>query len=313
MRRTLSTLFVVALLGIPASAAAQDDHDDHDHAAAGQARHLGHHATGFPEYVDVFFTAHAYLERKLHPRFESMRADGLDTWTASGELAWRFTDRIGGEVAVAFVGTDPEIGDGATGIGDIELAPMVALLQDPGSQMIVSARSGFVIPTGDEEEGLGAPGWGWQPSLLAWKGFGPDRRGALQAEVGYDRLFADEGEDAEAVVYNLAASWWLPSNVIPVVELNGVTPIGETDEERGHDDPEHEEGEEHASLAPARGPLAPAHGETVVGAETTIAGTVGFRYAFANGQQWGAGLQVPLSGSEIYDVRLVVGGIIHLP
>lgn len=289
--------------------AQQDHHDDHDHDRT-EARHLDHgHAHGaFPEYVDVFFTHHAYLERKLHPSFRTTRSAGFDTWAAAAELAWQFTDRLGGEFEVPIVGTETEDGQGATDLGDVEIAPMFALIQDPERRLILTARSGFVLPTGDEERGLGIDGWGWEPGLLIWKGFGADDRGAVQAEVGYDRVFADEGVDEEQVVYNVAFSWWLPSNFIPIVEFTGATPVGETGEADHHDDQgEHEEG-----LVPARGPLAPAHGGLESGEDTLIAGTIGFRYGFDNGQQWGAGLQVPLSEGDPFDVRLVVGGIIHL-
>lgn len=300
----LATALAVALTTIPATVRAQED-PDHEHAEADHHEAgAGHDHGGFPEFVDVFFTHHAYLERKLHPSLVTTRAEEVDTWTASAELAWQFTDRLGGEIEVPVVGIDPEDGDGEVGLGDVEVAPMVALVQDSERGLIVTARSGFVFPTGDAEKGLGEDGWAWEPGLSLWKGFGADGRGALQAEVGYDRLFADEGPDEQQVIYNLALTWWLPSNFVPVLEINGASRVGDTEVE----DPEH-----HDALVPAaRGPLAPAHGGTEAGEDTLIAGTIGFRYAFANEQQWGAGVQVPLNGGDVYDVRIVVGGIVHL-
>ena len=54
-------------------------------------------------------------------------------------------------------------------------------------------------------------------------------------------------------------------------------------------------------------------GELIESDERLLSGTVGFRYAFTNGQQWGGGVQFPLFGdTESYEWRLVVGGIIHL-
>lgn len=310
--RTMFGVGLALAFAVATPALAQDHHDDHDDHDRPEARHLGHGHThgGFPEYVDVFFTHHAYLERKLHPSFQTTRADGGDTWAAAAELAWQFTGRLGGEIEVPVVGVDSEPGGGGSGIGDVEVAPMLALIQDPERLLIVTVRSGFLLPTGDEEEGLGADGWGWEPGLLMWKGFGADGRGAVQAEVGYDRVFGDEGVDEEQVVYNVAFSWWLPSNFIPIVEFNGATSLADHTDE-GHD---HEEGDEHEhdALAPARGPLSPAHGGIEAGEDTVVAGTIGFRYGFANGQQWGAGLQVPVTGGDSFDVRLVVGGIIHL-
>jgi hypothetical protein len=261
---------------------------EHEHGEQARA----HSHSGFPEYVDIYFTHHAYLERKIHPRFDAVVAAHGNQYSESVEFVWQFNPWLGIEVQAGAIQTDPELGDGAAGLGDTEIAPMVAFHQDPARLLIVAARSGFVLPTGDEDEGLGVDGWGWEPGLLLWKGFGSERRGALQAELGYDRTFADEGEDEEELVYNLGLSWWTRSNFIPVFELNGITRLRD---EAVHEDEEGEHEEEHAAEE-----------------DTLLSGTVGFRYAFANAQQWGAGIQVPLSGTDAYDWRLVVGGIIHL-
>lgn len=292
-----------AALALASPALGQEEHGEHAHPHGEPgARHLGdgHSHGGFPEFVDVFFTHHAYLERKLHPRVGATYAALENEFEGSGELAWRFNRWLGAEVQVPVVGIDPEAGGGNTGLGDIEVAPMVALWQSPERLTIVSARSGFALPTGDEGEGLGAEGWTWEPGLLLWKGYGAAKRGALQAELTYERLYADAGPDEEELVYNLAWSHWLPSNWIPVAELNGVTRLS--------DPPADHHGEEE----PAGG-LTLAHGDAVEAEEdTVVSGTLGFRYAFANGQQWGAGIQLPLTDTEGYDWRLVIGGIIHL-
>jgi hypothetical protein len=291
MVRIVVIVFVaLGVLALPGALRAQD----HDH---GNDRHLagdGHHG-GFPEFVDVFFTHHAYLERKLHLRFDTTVENEANEFEESAELAWQFNRWFGSEVEVPLIQTDPDDGDGSSGIGDIEVAPIVSFYQNPGSMTILSVRSGFVLPTGDEEEGLGVDGWIWEPGFLLWQAYGESRRGAIQAELTYERFYASEDEDEEELLYNIAWSHWLPSNWIPIAEINGVTRLGE----------EHEEDEEElAGLNLASG-----------GAEseddTLISATLGFRYAFANGQQWGAGVQFPISDSEAYDYRLVIGGIIH--
>lgn len=305
--RIVTNIFVGAAISLAAAAGAAraQEHHDHDPDAPHDAalRHLAHSEMhgGFPAFVDIFFTHHAYLERKLHPRLDATLADETREYAGSAELVWRFGQRLGIEIAGGMVHTEPEIGEGASGFADVEVAPMLALLQDPERLLIVSVRSGFVLPTGDEEEGLGIDGWGWEPAVLVWKGFGPQKRAALQAELGYERVFADEGPDEEALVASLGLSYWLPSNWIPVLELTGTTPLG--DEPSEH----HEE----EALDAGRG-LQPAHGETIESEDTLVSATLGFRYAFANGQQWGAGIQFPVSDSEAYDARLVVGGIIHV-
>jgi hypothetical protein len=298
----IAGLALAAGLAVATSTYGQEPHEEHGHAHAEPgARHLGdgHSHGGFPEFVDVYFTHHAYLERKIHPRFGATYATLENEFEGSGELVWQFNHWFGAELELPVVGIDPETGDGSTGIGDIEIAPMVALWQSPERLVILSARSGLGLPTGDEDEGLGADGWSWEPGILLWKGYGAEKRGALQAELTYERLFADSGPDEEELIYNLAWSHWLSSNWIPIVELNGVTRLSDAPVE------EHEE-------EPAGG-RAVAHGDAAdVEEDTVVSGTLGFRYAFANGQQWGLGVQLPLSDTEGYDWRLVIGGIIHL-
>ncbi|MGH7562929.1 MAG: hypothetical protein ACREK5_00690 [Gemmatimonadota bacterium] len=300
--RQVTAVAIAGGLAIATPAFGQEAHGEDGHAhAKTHARHLGdgHSHGGFPEFVDVFFTHHAYLERKLHPSLGATYADLENEFEGSGELAWQFNRWLGGELVVPVVRLEPETGKGTGGIGDIEIAPMVALWQSPERLTILTARSGFALPTGDEDVGLGAEGWTWEPGILLWKGYGAEQRGAVQAELTYERLYADSGPDEEDLVYNLAWSWWLPSNWIPVAELNGVTRLS---------DPSAQEHEEE----PAGG-LALAHGDAAEVDEDTVAsGTLGFRYAFANGQQWGAGVQLPLSDTQGYDWRLVIGGILHL-
>lgn len=300
--RCTGLLFAAILVAAPPSLWAQEHEREHEHEEReGQtARHLAHahdHG-GFPEFVDIFFTHHAYLERKLHPSLVATTAEGGNEFEESLELVWQFNEWLGGEIEVPFAQIDPEAGDGAGGIGDVEVGPQVAFVQDVDRLLILAVRSGFVLPTGDEGEGLGADGWAWEPGLLLWKGFGPEDRGAVQAELTYDRFFPDQDEldDEEELVYNLGVSYWTSTHFIPIVELTGSTRISEEPEE---------EGETEGALAPAS---SGGGGED----DTLVSLTLGFRYGFANGQQWGAGVQFPVTDTESFDARFVVGGIIHL-
>jgi hypothetical protein len=48
--------------------------------------------------------------------------------------------------------------------------------------------------------------------------------------------------------------------------------------------------------------------------ERLLAGTLGFRYALTDGQQWGAGFRFPFFGdTESFEWGLIVGGTIRLP
>jgi hypothetical protein len=289
LSRTLFKVIIgiaTLILFMTATARAQEPHDhDPGHMAEKDPsrRHLAHAEAhgGFPGFVDVFSTHHAYLERKIHLGLEATMANEEREYEGSGELVWQFREQLGAEVEGGFVTRDPETSEGASSLADVEVAPILALVQDAERLLIVSVRSGFVLPTGDQDEGLGIDGWGWEPGILVWKGFGPEKRGALQTELSYERVFADEGTDEEELLTNFALSYWLPNNWIPILEINGVTPLGD------------DEGEDHEE-------------------NTQIAALLGFRYAFANGQQWGAGIQLPLTDTDAYDARIVVGGIIHV-
>lgn len=301
---TVSTACLVPLLLLTGPAALRSQ--EHTPARVGAAHEYDRHDHGgYPEFVDVFFTHHAYLERKIHPRLAATMAESARVFEESAEVAWQFSERLGGEIEIPFLQIDPDVGDGAGGIGDIEVAPMVVVYGSPERLVILSARSGFTLPTGDEKEGLGADGWGWEPGLLLWKGYGAEGRGALQAELSYERLYADAEPDEEELVYNLAWSHRLPSNWIPIAELNGVARLRDAHVEPAEHDEQH-------SAALSRVALRPAHGGEIEAEEDLISATLGLRFAFANGQQWGGGVQLPISGTNAYDWRLVVGGIIHL-
>lgn len=291
-RFTAALAAATAIAFAPAALRAQEHDHDHETGEHAEAHH-GH--GGFPEFVDVFFTHHAYLERKIHPSFQFTTSSEGKEYEESAEVVWQFAHVLGAEVEVPFVQTAPDVGDGVSGIGDTEVSPMLALVQDPERRLIVTARSSFLLPTGDETKGLGVDGWGWSPGLSVWKGYGAEGRGALQAELRYDRTFLNEGDDEQSVAYNVAWSWWTRSNFIPVLEFNGATRVGVT--EPG---------------IPVAGALVPAHEGLEGGKDTLLGGTIGFRYAFANEQQWGAAIQLPLNGTDAYDARFIFGGIIHL-
>jgi len=302
MTRGAAVVLLVALSGLGAGVlgavplAAQERMEAYEHA---------HRA--FPEFVDVFFTQHAYLERKVHPRFDAIVAEAGKQYSESVELVWQFNRWFGAEIAAAAIQTDPEVGDGVAGFGDMEVAPMITFVQDPERLLIVTARSGFVLPTGDESEGLGVDGWSWRPRFLLWKGFGAERRGALQVEFGYDLSFMEEGDDEKALAFNVGYSHWTHSNWIPVMEITAVQGVG------GHDD----EGAvpvDKALMRRGDRRLGLSHGEALIESDDRrLSSAVGFRYAFENGQQWGGGVQFPLFGdTESYDWRLVFGGIFHL-
>lgn len=303
MRRgiTRSTgLFLAALVAATPRVVGAQEHEGEHREEEPAGRHLEYvaHHGGFPTFVDLFSTHHAYLERKVNLQVEATAADDENEFEEFGELTWQFNRWFGAEIEVPFAQIDPDEGEGAGGLGDIEIGPQIALLQSVDDLLIIGARSGFVIPTGDEDDGIGADGWTWEPGFLVWKGFGPHSRGAVQAELTYERFFPDDDglDDEEQVVYNVGLSYWTPSNFIPIVELTGSTRISDEEEDE----------------AEGGGGLVPASGGSEGEDDTLASLLLGFRYGFAGGQQWGAGVQFPLTGTESFDVRLVVGGVIHL-
>ena len=115
-------------------------------------------------------TGKAYPEQEVVLRPVFARAAG----SSGGSMEVSYENRLGArfqyEATLPFVFSQP--GDGAGGIGDLELeAKQVLFFSGPTSQ-ILSAGLGLTLPTGDRDEGLGEGAALLEPFLAYGKAWG---------------------------------------------------------------------------------------------------------------------------------------------
>lgn len=279
-------------------------------AAAQEAEARGAIPDALPRHVDLFVTDPAFLRRTIRPSFEVIGDASGDQYRESILLAWTIGPRFGIEAEVSLVQFDAEFGGGASAFGGIELKPKASIFRDAARHVDVAAGSGFAIPAGDQDEWLATHGWIWKPRLLFWKGWGPAGRNALQFELGYDVTYDDPTGEDPVMVFSGGYSHWTDSGWIPVLEITALQRLG------------HEEtiGATPLDRAAIRGASALRSNSVLRDTETLresdrrlLAGTLGFRYAFSDGQQWGAGFRFPFFGVSAFEWGLIVGGTVRLP
>ena len=265
----------------------------------------------FPGYVSLFFTDPAFLERRIRPRFEVTDTQVGEQYRESILVAWSIARRLGVEVEGSFVQLDPEFGGGSSAFGGMEVAPMVSIFHDTERYLIVTARAGFSAPIGDQDDWLATHGWEWKPRLLFWKGSGTEGRNALQIEFGYDQVFDGTREQEPVLVFGAGYSHWTRSGWIPILEVTAFERWGVPDHE-GATPVGTEDGSAWFTLRPTGTPIVDTDA-LEESDERVLAGTIGFRYALADGQQWGAGFRFPFFGdTRSFRWGLVVGGVISL-
>lgn len=266
---------------------------------------------GPPRHVDLFATDQAFLRRTIRPRFEVIGDAAGDQYRESVLFAWTIGRRVGIEGEASLVQFDSEFGGSSSAFGGIELTPKLTILRDVERQVEVAAGSGFAIPVGDQDEWLATHGWRWKPRLLFWKGWGSRGRNALQFELGYDVPYDDPSTDDPAMVFNAGYSHWTDSNWIPILEVTALRRLG-------HEVSEGATPLDRAALhggSALRGASAVFRDTETLGESDrrAYAGTLGFRYAFSDGQQWGAGFRFPIFGVAGFEWGLIVAGTIRLP
>ncbi len=141
------------------------------------------------------------------------KGNGEQELELGGELAIGVTDRMQIVAEVPFVLVDPDDGPQHNGLGDITMGFQYNLVQGPDFSFGV--RSGFVIPSGDEDRDLGGGQFVWEPNLL----------GALR--VGQSEIYAGVGGevhtgngDPNAFTYTISGAYpW--RQLIGSVDLSG--------------------------------------------------------------------------------------------
>ena len=280
-------------------------------AAAQEAAGGGATPDAVPRHVGLFVTDPAFLRRTIQPRFEVIGDAAGDQYRESVLLAWTIGRRFGIEAEASLVQFDPAFGGGASAFGGIEVTPKVTVFRDAERYLNVAAGSGFAVPVGDQDEWLATHGWKWKPRLLFWKGWGPEGRNALQFELGYDVTYDDPPEEDPVMVFNVGYSHWTRSSWIPILEITSLRRLGH-EESEGAIPTDRPAFRGASVLRSANSVLRDT--ETLTESDRRLfAGTLGFRYALSDGQQWGAGFRFPIFGVTAFEWGLIVGGTIRLP
>jgi hypothetical protein len=292
---------ILAVLLDPGGAAAQEP------AGRGAIQDVLH------SHVNLFVTDPAFLRRTIQPRFELIGGASGDQYRESVLVAWTIGRRLGIEAEASLVQFDAEFGGGSSAFGGIEITPKVSIVQDDERRFLVAGASGFEVPVGDQDDWLSSHGWKWKPRLLLWKGWGAEGRSALQMELGSDMTSGGSFDPDPVLVFNVGYSRWTSSNWIPVLEITAIERLG----------PEDSEGATPVDISGIPGLLPNLSASDGVFRDTEgifesderlLAGTLGFRYALTDGQQWGAGFRFPFFGdTESFEWGLIVGGTIRLP
>lgn len=171
-------------------------------------------------FTELFVGEKIYLQEKgewyliVTPSFA--KAPDEKEFELEAEVIYGLTDQLQLSAEVPYVVVNPDSGSQHQGIGDVDLAANYNFIQT--SQFALGVRAEFIIPTGDENRGLGGGQFAVVPALLAGFRFGDAE---LYASIG-----EFIGEDDDAFTYTIAGAYpW--RQLVGVLELTGLNGSGE--------------------------------------------------------------------------------------
>jgi hypothetical protein len=170
-------------------------------------------------FTELFVGEKIYLQEKgewyliVTPAFA--KAPDEKEFELEAEVIYGLTDQLQLSAEVPFVVVNPDAGSQHQGIGDLDFAANYNFIQT--SQFALGVRAEFIVPTGDENRGLGGGQFAVVPALLAGFRFGDAE---LYASVG-----EFIGEDDDAFTYTVAGAYpW--REFVGVLELTGLNGSG---------------------------------------------------------------------------------------
>lgn len=227
-QRRCATVFAVAvavasLLAPTRSLAAEPSPSEaHQEASDSEEMHdagalIFHQFVGEKIYIqeegELYVILEAAYEKAKHER----------EFELSAEVSIGVTDRMQIVAEVPFEFVNPDDDTKSDGLGDISMGFQYNLVQGPDFSFGV--RSGFVIPSGDEDKGLGGGQFVWEPNLLGALRVGQSE---IYAGVGSEIHTGNDDGDPDAFTYTIAGAYpW--RQLIGSVELAG-TVSGESHE-----------------------------------------------------------------------------------
>ncbi len=209
-QRRCAIAFAVASLLAPARSLAAEpspgeaSHEEEVHDAGAL---IFHQFVGEKIYIQEQGELYVVLEAAYE------KATDEREFELAAELSIGVTDRMQVVAEVPFEFVDPDDDSRRSGLGDISMGFQYNLVQGPDFSFGV--RSGFVIPSGDEDKDLGGGQFVWEPNLLGALRVG---QGEIYAAVGGE-VHTHNG-DTNAFTYTIAGTYpW--RQLIGYVELAG--------------------------------------------------------------------------------------------
>ena len=210
--------------------------------------------------------------------------DGSDEFEVEAHLDWALTRRRGIVFAVPLVGNQQPGGMHNVGMGDLEIAPRVMLIE---SERFILASNFFItVPTGDENRDLGAGEATLSPLITTWHDLGDWN--SLLLNFGPE-FGAESGDTSMTYSFSLTHSWI------------GASLLGQGEHD-DHDEDDDHEGAEHFRPG-MKTVYLEMNGETQLdGAEQTLVELLpGFSYVLAESAELRFGVLFPVSSTRRFD------------
>jgi hypothetical protein len=216
-QRRCATVFAVASLLAPAQSLADEPSPGETYQGASHSEEEVHDAGALIFHQLVGEKIYIQEEGELYVVLEAAYGKAKDEreFELAAELSIGVTDRLQLVAEVPFEFVDPDDGSQHNGLGDITMGFQYNLVQGPDFSFGV--RSAFVIPSGDEEKGLGGGQFVWEANLLGALRVGQSE---IYAGVGSEIHTANSDGDPDAFTYTISVTrpW---RQLIGSVELAG--------------------------------------------------------------------------------------------
>lgn len=227
-------------------------------------------------HQDVFF-----IYRQTQNNFE-----GADEFESEAHLDWALTKRLGFVLGAAHLGVQNGSGIHSAGIGDLEIAPRVMLVER--DKFILTSNFFITAPTGDAARDLGAGETVLSPYITTWHDLG--NWNTLSVNFGPD-IATNSGDVSLSYAFSLTHSWIGP-------QLLG-------DESHGEENEEAEEGGNQHFEPGMTSLYLEMTGETPLsgGAPTFIELMPGISYVLTEHGEIRFGVLAPVSDKQRFDVQ----------
>lgn len=219
-------------------------------------------------------------------KFTENSMEGSDEFETEAHLDWALTKRIGFVFASPLVGNRQDDGTHNVGMGDLEIAPRLMLIEE--DSFILASNFFITVPTGNQDRDLGAGEVTLNPLLTTWHDLGNWNTLLLNfgPEVG-----VDSGAASMRYGCSLTHSW------------QGPAVLGD-EGHNWHD--EHDQSHDHARhFAPGMQTLyLEFNGETPLddsSAPTLLELMPGFSYVLTESAEIRFGVLLPVSDTKRFD------------